>query len=578
MGNQWWLRAQDEVFGPVTRDNLLEWAQMGRIQPGQDVSEDGESWMPATEVAFLDMRWSIDIGDGTPRGPFNKQAAQALLASGRLPRGSRLVEVVPESAPVQEDAPAVTAEKPVAITENPQEPVIEPKAESSNEVAELKRQLETLQAGLRAAEARAADAEQRVGEARREAKTAVKAADVAEARLAAIQAEAAQKDADLAAAHAAADKAREEAEAAIAAVKKDAATAIENALESARQQSGKAAAELAAKDDALAAKESEIAAIQREAAAELAARETEHAAEIAARETELKEKETALAEKDRALAAKDAALAEKDTVLAEKDSALNAAHREVSEAESMAKAAESDLADLFSSVQANEAAYENRIQSLSEEIKRLPPTAQLAADAQAAVYTLMKEEADELAAALEAENREAEALRQYRRQRTERLLARRQEILRRLGTDADDMTRRALKAHPEDPRTAHLRQELDALRILQERSALEADRKIRDLSAKLRESSSEVKRLREQAADVTVIYRQLQDAREKLSAREKDLVEERQKSEIERQQHAAAQQALLTRLSSLEMGMPGATNQSREARSVRLAPWMGLKK
>ena len=417
MGNQWWLRAQDEVFGPVTRDNLLEWAQMGRIQPGQDVSEDGENWKPATEIAFLDMRWSIDIGDGTPRGPFNKQAAQALLASGRLPRGSKLVEVVPE--PVDQKAepePAPQKDEPAAQAQSAC--VDEPKVASSNEIAELRQQLETLQAGLRAAEARAAEAERRVDEVRREA----------------------------------------------------------------------------------------------------------------------------------------------------------------SEAESMAKAAESDLADLFSSAQANEAAYENRIQSLSEEIKRLPPTAQLAADAQTAVYALMKEEADELAAALEAENREAEAFRQYRRQRTERLLARRQEILRRLGTDADDMTRRALKAHPEDPRTAHLRQELDALRILQERSALEADRKIRDLSAKLRESVSEVNRLRAQSVDVTVIYRQLQDAREKLSAREKDLVEERQKSEIERQQHAAAQQALLTRLSSLEMGMPGATNQSREARSVRLAPWMGLKK
>ena len=481
MGNQWWLRAQDEVFGPVTRDNLLEWAQMGRIQPGQDVSEDGENWKPATEIAFLDMRWSIDIGDGTPRGPFNKQAAQALLASGRLPRGSKLVEVVPE--PVDQKAepePAPQKDEPAAQAQAAC--VDEPKVASSNEIAELRQQLETLQAGLRAAEARAAEAERRVDEARREA------------------------------------------------------------------------------------------------AAELAARETEHAAEIAARETELKKKETALAEKDAALAAKDTALAEKETALAEKDSALTAAHREASEAESMAKAAESDLADLFSSAQANEAAYENRIQSLSEEIKRLPPTAQLAADAQAAVYALMKEEADELAAALEAENREAEAFRQYRRQRTERLLARRQEILRRLGTDADDMTRRALKAHPEDPRTAHLRQELDALRILQERSALEADRKIRDLSAKLRESVSEVNRLRAQSVDVTVIYRQLQEAREKLSAREKDLVEERQKSEIERQQHAAAQQALLTRLSSLEMGMPGATNQSREARSVRLAPWMGLKK
>ena len=481
MGNQWWLRAQDEVFGPVTRDNLLEWAQMGRIQPGQDVSEDGENWKPATEIAFLDMRWSIDIGDGTPRGPFNKQAAQALLASGRLPRGSKLVEVVPE--PVDQKAepePAPQKDEPAAQAQSAC--VDEPKVASSNEIAELRQQLETLQAGLRAAEARADEAERRVDEARREA------------------------------------------------------------------------------------------------AAELAARETEHAAELAARETELKKKETALAEKDAALAAKDTALAEKETALAEKDSALTAAHREASEAESMAKAAESDLADLFSSAQANEAAYENRIQSLSEEIKRLPPTAQLAADAQAAVYALMKEEADELAAALEAENREAEAFRQYRRQRTERLLARRQEILRRLGTDADDMTRRALKAHPEDPRTAHLRQELDALRILQERSALEADRKIRDLSAKLRESVSEVNRLRAQSVDVTVIYHQLQDAREKLSAREKDLVEERQKSEIERQQHAAAQQALLTRLSSLEMGMPGATNQSREARSVRLAPWMGLKK
>ena len=537
MSNQWWLRAQDEVFGPVTRDNLLEWARMGRIQPGQDVSADGETWIPATEVAFLDMRWSIDIGDGTPRGPFNKQAAQALLASGRLPRGSRLVEVVPEpvaqgeepaSAP-QKDEPAATAQSvPAAEAE------AKVASESTHEIAELRRQLETLQAGLRAAEARASEAEQRVAEARREAKTAVKAADVAEARLAAIQAEASQKD-----------------------------------------------AELAAKDDALAAKTTEIESLQREAAEKLAEREAalrEKDSALAAKDDALAAKDTAIAEKDSTIAEKDSALAAKDSALAERDSALAAAHREVSEAEAMAKAAESDLADLFSTAQANEAAYENRIKSLSDEIRRLPPTAQLAANAQAAIYALMKEEADELAAALEAENKEAEALRNYRRQRTERLLARRQEILRRIGTDPEDMTRRALKAHPEDPRTAHMRQELDALRVLQERSALEADRKIRDLSAKLRESTSEVSRLREQAADVTVIYRQLQDAREKLTAREKDLMEERQKSEIERQQHAAAQQALLTRLSSLEMGMPGATNQSREARNVRLAPWMGLKK
>ena len=152
-----------------------------------------------------------------------------------------------------------------------------------------------------------------------------------------------------------------------------------------------------------------------------------------------------------------------------------------------------------------------------------------------------------------------------------------QEILRRIGTDAEDMTRRALLAHPDDPRTTQLRQELDALRILQEKTMLDSEQKIRDLSARLRERDTEVKRLQQQAGDLTAVYRQLQDTREKLQRREKELVDERQKAEEERQHHAAAQQALLSRLSTLEAGLPGGTHQSREARSVRLAPWMGLK-
>lgn len=374
MDRHWWLRVQDETFGPVTREGLLEWARMGRIQPGQDVSEDGERWIPATDVAFLDMRWSIDIGDGTPRGPFNKQAAQALLASGRLPPGSRLVEAAPVPAAADAPPPAEPSPAPEKAPAAPEaEAVPEPAAPEKTSSDAPSCPVQSAQAG-----------------------------EVAELKL--------------------------------------------------------------------------------------------------------------------------------------------------------------------------------QVETLADELKRLPPTARLAADAQTAVYALMKDEADELAAALEAENREAEALREYRRRRIDRLLARRQEILKRIGTDAEDMTRRALRLYPEDPRTVHMRQELDALRVLQERSAQEAERKVRDLAAKLRERDAEVKRLREQAADATVIYRQLQDVREKLMTREKELMEERQKSEAERQQHAAAQQTLLARLSSLEMGMPGTTNQSREARNVRLAPWMGLKK
>ena len=127
MENQWYLRTQNETFGPESRERMLEWARMGRIQPGQEISSDGVTWTPATEIPFLDMRWSIDIGDGHPRGPFNKSAAQALIASGRLPPGSRVVEVrppfeepAPQPPPRDESATAVPSAPPPPPDETPE--------------------------------------------------------------------------------------------------------------------------------------------------------------------------------------------------------------------------------------------------------------------------------------------------------------------------------------------------------------------------------------------------------------------------------------------------------------------------
>ena len=461
MSNQWYLRTQDETFGPESKNRLLEWARLGRIQPGQEISSDGETWTPATEVPFLDMRWSIDIGDGRPRGPFNKVAAQSLLSSGRLPPGSRLVEVRPpfdtpdarqRVPPAREPETGGTRCR-ATETQTPENAAPSATPAPPDESPALRQEIERLKEALK-------EAESRVRAARREAKDAAEAARAAETRMSAVMAQSAT-------------------------------------VESEKAQALKDLGELAA---AKAASENEMAAERAEAQKALAASK------------------------------------------------------------------------------ANESKYEGRIQELSDELKRLPATARLAADAQAAVYTLMKDEADDIAAGIEDETRELDELRRLHQARRERLIARRQEILKRIGTDAEDMTRRALMAHPEDPRTAHMRQELEALRLLQEKATAESDRKVRDLSAKLRERDTEVKRLQQQAADTTVLYRQLQEVRERLQRREKELMEERQKTEAERQQHAAAQQALMARLSALEMGLPGATNQSREARSVRLAPWMGLKK
>ncbi|MBO5940628.1 MAG: hypothetical protein J6R18_05485, partial [Kiritimatiellae bacterium] len=140
--------------------------------------------------------------------------------------------------------------------------------------------------------------------------------------------------------------------------------------------------------------------------------------------------------------------------------------------------------------------------------------------------------------------------------------------------------KRALRLNPIDPRTAQIKQELDALRIISERNAQESGLRIKDLTRQLNERTTEARRLAAQIQDVKTMQEQIRDLREKLLLRERELQAERQKVEEVRRACAASQQALLSRLSELESGLPGNSNQSREARAQasRFPSWMGFKK
>ena len=459
MADTWYLRTQDETFGPETKSRLIEWAQMGRIQPGQEISPDGENWKPATEMDFLDMRWSIDIGDGRPRGPFNKVAAQALLDSGRLPRGSRLVEVKPD---VDEDDYA------------------EPEAAEDDVVADDGR----------------ADRETspRIIEKIVEKRVEVPVEKIVEKRVEVPVEKIVEKRVEV---------------------------PVEKIVEKRVEVQDP---ELLARLDEMTARAEKL-----------------HSGLVAA-ETRAKTVE-----------------AQAEAARSEAEALVVAARSEADAAKQQAKAAEAETL------------------ALSDEIKRLPPNAQAAADTEAAVYALLQEEAEALAETLAVEKREAEESQKRWRMRSDRLLARRQELLRLIGTSADDMKRRALIDHPEDPRTTNLRRELDALRLLNEKAARETEMRLKDVTQRLREKTAEADRLRHQVADAAALTRQIQELRLRLQQREKELMEERQRSEAERRQHSMSQQTLLARLSALESSLPGRTNQSREAHAVKLAPWMGLK-
>ena len=487
MSEKWYLRTQDDTFGPESRERLLEWAKMGRIQPGQEVSSDGENWLPAVEVPFLDMRWSIDIGDGTPRGPFNKHAAEALLHSGRLPPGSKLVEVRPEFAEEEPEA------EPVAETAAEPEPEEEAVAPSVPE--EPAPQEESREPEVRIVEKIVEVPVERIVE-KEVVKEVVKEVPVEKIVEKEVLVEVPVEKI----------------------VEKEVVreVPVERVVEKERIVEVESP-ELLAKAAAL---EAAVQAAKDEGAKALAAAREEHEQAVSAERAEIRK-----------------------------------AKRELEEAKR----------ETF---------------TLESEIKRLPPNAKEAADMEAAVYCLLRGEAEDLERMMIAEKQEAEAAQKRWRERAERLAARRVDILKKIGDDAKDMKQRALRMNPVDPRTLQMKQELDALRIVAERNAHESGMRIKELTRSLNERTTEVNRLSAQVEDVKRLQEQIWDLREKLQMRERELQVERQKVEEVRRNCAASQQALLARLSALESGLPGHTNQSREAQAQasRFPSWMGFKK
>ena len=446
----WWLRTQDETFGPEPESRLVEWARMGRIQPGQEVSSDEIVWRRVEEVPFLDMRFSIDIGDGNPRGPFNKAAAEALLASGRLPPTASLVEVrapFEEPAP-EEPPPAPAAEAPAAtdakvvekIVEVPVEKIVEKEVRVEVPVEKI---VEKVVEKVVVDDSRVKELEGLLEEERRHT-------------------------ADL-----------------------------QRRLDETIKSSADARSELISKNEALVAQRDVYAGEIREA---------------------------------------------------------NARVEKLSE----------------------------QVVALEDELKRLPAAASEIADTQAAVFKIMQDEISELDGVMAGEQAEFEEFRRRHQARADRLAERRREILRRSGGNIEEMTRRALVERPEDPRTAQLRRELEELRRVHEKSMLDNEAKVRSLNDSLRREQTDRARADQDMRDVKELREEAQRLREKLQLAEKELLNERQRSEELRQREAMGKQALMARLATLESPALGAastaaSNQSREAKLVKLPSWMRLK-
>ena len=476
--SQWYLRTQDETFGPESEEKLVEWARLGRIQPGQEISEDNEVWRRVEDVPFLDMRFSIDIGDGNPRGPFNRAAAEALIASGRLPPSAKMVESrEPFDAPAPSDEPQAELEPQVEPElQSEPEPQVEPEPQPEPE-PQVDTQLQS----------------EPGPQAEPEPKVVEKIVEVPVEKI----------------------------------VEKIVEVPVEKIVEK------EVVKEVPVEVEKIVEKE-----VIKEVPVEKIVEK------VVVDETRVRELEEMLAAATRVAGENEKALKDE-------------------------KAAEEKLHE--------------QVRSLEDELRRLPQTASEVADIQAAVYSIMTAEADELAAVIEAEKKEADEFHRRHQERADKLLQRRCMLLKRAGSNIEEMTRRALVERPEDPRMARMRKEYDAFRQHAEKTALESERKIRELTEQLRTSRAETSRATEGMRDITQLRAEIEDLKARLQQREKDLLGAKQENESLRQHQAASQQALMARLASLESPSIGtsstlATNQSREAKLVKLPSWMRIGK
>ena len=483
--SQWYLRTQDETFGPESQEQLVEWARLGRIQPGQEISDDNDIWRRVEDVPFLDMRFSIDLGDGNPRGPFNRAAAEALLASGRLPPTATMIET---RAPFDESAPESAA--------SGEAPAESPAASGRQEVKVVEKIVE------------------KVVEKRVEVPVEVPVEKIVEKEV----------------------------------VKE---VPVEKIVEK------------------IVVDETRV--------AELTRQVEEGSARAKDLERRLEESEARAKELQAKVETGDARARE----LAEKVDRGEARNRELDEMLAAATRVAGENEKACADEQAANAKLREQIAALEDELRRLPQTASEIADIQAAVYSIMTGEAEELAALIDAEKKDAEEFRRRHQERADRLAERRRTLLVRAGTNIEDMTKKALVSRPEDPRTARIAKEYEEFRRLAERRAADSERQVRDLTERLRLSQAETARAAAGERDLTQMRAEIEELRARLQAREKELLSEKQANETMRQHQAASQQAMMARLAALESPSIGtaqslSTNQSREARLVKLPSWMRI--
>ncbi len=561
----WFLRiASGVVFGPVPTKALRIWAEQGRVQPGNEISLDRKNWIPAPSLDELDIVWYLEDSAGNLTGPFNKRAAEKLIADGRVGEGTSIVhkddaDLAHLVRPAMENrrrkpldgAPELDFGEGDGAVEG-DENALRTECEGLRLRVEV---LEKSQKQLLAAAEKECKSHERQLEAERK-KVSRLEAELEEAKLlASTAANAAAAEAENARKTDLAEKTAQ-LEADLAKVT-DRAAKLEAALAEATDKAAKREDELAEATDKAAKREAEFAAVT-DKAAKLEAELAEATDKAAKREAEFAE-------------ATDKA-AKLDSLQADYNELLSFSNTRDSEAQTR-------IADLEADVErGNAAATELERRCAALEKKNADLTA--AQEQSMRPLSAVSEEADRLFA---AQIEYLSSLLADGQKRQKLIQGRIDELVALRSNGLADAAERQARQKAERDALERSREEINNLRLENSRNAQLAESREQELQRRIRILEIDLSQTKDSAREADALRQRVQQLTDAVNDRDQLIVRERKERAEEHQQLEQAQKALLESAQKSE-DADGETPAQNPAppppprRRFHATPWMSFKK
>lgn len=93
--DEYFVKADGVVYGPVPFRELLEWAKMGRVYGSHEVSDNrGADWQDAASIATLNLVFLVGIGGGAQMCRVHPEAFKQFMNEGSVPPHAVIIDTL----------------------------------------------------------------------------------------------------------------------------------------------------------------------------------------------------------------------------------------------------------------------------------------------------------------------------------------------------------------------------------------------------------------------------------------------------------------------------------------------------